>query len=194
VGRRVVVVASGETERKSLPILLRETESVSLEVRIPGGHRQLTAEMARRLIRAAWFGTEPEQRPDKFVVLVDADAGSEHDAEARLHDVRQLGDEFRVPILVTAAKWHLEAWFFADEQELRKHLGRSLGLVDASNPDAIQNPKQRLEGLLDGIYTARVAEEIAGTLRPRYLRRSNSFAKFEDSVLNGGPSPSAGPA
>ena len=86
------------------------------------------------------------------------------------------------------AKWHLEAWFWADPHGLRSYVGRNLGKVDSTDPDAIPSPKQCLKDLLDVLYTARVANEIAQKISALEVRkRSRSFSLFEQAVRNGAP-------
>lgn len=191
MGRRVILIASGETERRALPHLLAgfTSEGVEiLEVRIPPRHRDLTSEVAASLIKAIWYDLKPRGfAPDKIVVLVDAD---DRQAAEKVADIE--GPLFRsvekipVRVLVTAAKWHLEAWFFADQKGLRGCLGRDLGSVDASLPDAIRNPKHHLKQLLGRPYVAGVAEEIASRLDVAEVRRSPSFRAFEAAIRNGG--------
>ena len=188
---RVVVIASGETERRALPRLmshLRERGAQLVDVRIPPRHRALDAAMAEKLVRAAWFGGAPPP-PDKFVVLVDTDRS---DPEERLRALqgplapRLAGVE--APVLFAYAQPHLEAWYFADAENLRQFLGgRALGKIDASRPDELDNPKLRLENLLGPqLYTASVSEEIAGHANPETIRaRSPSFRGFVDAAMNG---------
>lgn len=187
---RVVVIASGETERRALPRLmshLRERGAQLVDVRIPPGHRALDAVMAEKLVKAAWFGGAPP--PDKFVVLIDTDRS---DPEERL---RALKDPLAprlagvgAPVLFAYAQRHLEAWYFADAENLRQFLGgRALGKIDASRPDELDNPKLRLENLLGPqLYTASVSEEIAERVNPETIRaRSPSFRGFVDAAMNG---------
>lgn len=187
MGVRVLVVASGETERLALPYLLAHLPS-AVEVRIPP-RGDLTIQRADQVIRAAfWEAKGRGQPPDKAVVLVDADAkdpGAKEDDFAPLHS--RIGD-LPLPVRVVAAKWHLEAWFFADLAGLRAWLGgRSPGRI-ASSPDEIELPKHRLRNLLSEPYTARTAGSIAASLSSTTIRqRSPSFAKFEDAVRNGAP-------
>ena len=190
MGRRVLVIASGETERRALPHLLTGTSGeviTLLGVVHPPRHRAITLESARSLQMQEWFSRQEADRPDKFVILVDADARTPGDAVARLGDiVERVRPQIVVPILVVAAKWHLEAGFVADEAGLRAYLGRDLGAVDASRPDAIENPKHHLRNLLgERIYTAALAEEIARAVKPGLLRRSPSFRAFGHAVRNG---------
>ena len=81
MSKNVVVIASGETERRSLPHLLAhlQTEDIFLvEVRIPPGNKALSVSMAERLIKALWF-ERINNPPDKFVLLVDTDGKSPED-------------------------------------------------------------------------------------------------------------------
>lgn len=98
-----------------------------------------------------------------------------------------------VPIVATAAKWHLEAWFFADAAGLRARLGRSLGAVDPSKPDEIQNPKHHLMQLLASVaYTSRVADSIARALSVAKIRENSpSFRRLEEAMRNGRVEPRA---
>ena len=75
MGKDVVVIASGETERRSLPHLAAhlQRDGISLrDVRIPPGGKALNVEMAEKLVKAAWY-ERIDAPPDKFVILVDAD-------------------------------------------------------------------------------------------------------------------------
>ena len=93
---------------------------------------------------------------------------------------------FSFPVRITAAKWHLEAWFFADFRGLRNWLGGKSPGRFISSPDEIETPKHRLRNLLSEPYTARIAEAIASALSPATIRsRSPSFARFEAAVKNG---------
>jgi len=184
-----VVIASGMTERRALPHLLRrlvENEGLELmEVRIPPRHRQLTNRLASQLVCAAWYDRAETERPDKFVVLIDADGKD----VVRL--LREFGDVTGSPTItasvrVAAAQWHLEAWFFADHHGLRKAVGRNLGRIER-NADDIQNPKERLKSLLEQPYTAEWAERLARAVDPSVVEsRSPSFASFVAAVRNGG--------
>ena len=189
--KHVVIVASGETERRALPHLLRHLQDRSVivdEVRVPPRNRALDARMAERLVKAAWY-ENPSAPPHKFVVVLDLDG---QDADATLEPVRHALhtrlDEVGADLLCAYAQQHLEAWYFADAENLRRYLGRAPGGVDTSKPDEIQNPKLHLKHLLgERVYTARVSEEIATGLDAGTIaRRSPSFKGLVDAVANGG--------
>lgn len=191
MGKRVVVIASGETERRSLPHLVKDLEvrgTTLADVRIPPRNQTLTPDMGVQLIKAAWYSNLHEP-PDKFVLLLDADG---KDPETVVGDFEQrvpnrIG-QIDVNLLYCCAQRHLEAWFFGDAARLRAFLGRNLGSVDTSRPDEIDNPKLHLKLLLDDrVYTARVSERIARQLVPSVIaQRSPSFAHFVGLVANGG--------
>jgi hypothetical protein len=198
MGKRVVIIASGETERRALPHLLSPMAAEGIEViypiRTPPNGR-ITGEITYKIIASAWRELSWVTPPDKFVVLVDADGKAPEVVVATVEQQLKKTPVATVPaaVLVTAAKWHLEAWFFADPAALRAYVGGSLGGVDASRPDEIINPKLCLKNLLDETYTSRVAEEIAQNLGALEVRsRSPSFALFERAVRNGGGPASAG--
>jgi hypothetical protein len=191
MGKDVVVIASGETERRSLPYLvahLRAEDLEVIEVRIPPGGKALNVEMAERLVKASWFARTHDP-PDKFVILVDTDGKAPDDV---LHPFREqlrgrLGTRIDAQLQFACAQWHLEAWYFADSAGLRGYLGRDPGNVDTSKPDEIRNPKLHLKQLLgDRVYTAVISEEIARTLNPQTIAgRSPSFQRFLEAVRNG---------
>ena len=194
MAKRVAVIASGDTERLAIPHLTAHLHDQGIEVSrlmIPPNNSALNVRMAAKLIRAAWFGSFP--KPDKFVVLVDTDGKTPSEALSQL----ETNLPNRLPrglspdaVRYAYAQWHLEAWYFADADNLRGYLGRPLGHVDTSSPDAIQNPKLHLKSLLaDKFYTARVSEEIAKSLDANaIIRRSPSFRAFIAAVENG-PAP-----
>lgn len=192
--KRVIVIASGETERRALPHLLshlRDEGIVLADVRIPPRNRDLRVKIVEKIIKSAWY----ESPPDKFVLIVDADG---KDPSATLapfeNDLpERLPPEVRPKLQYAYAQWHLEAWYFADSQNLRTYLrGKdpTRGRVDASKPDEIQNPKQHLKNLLErSTYTALISEEVARTLDARTIaQRSPSFDGFLSAVRNGSPS------
>lgn len=192
VTKHVVVLASGETERRALPRLVRHLADQGVfvdSIRIPPRHRALGVDVAAQLIKAVWY-EDPSARPQKFVVLVDSDFAEPNkvlelmEAELR-HRVGDIAAD--ADILLTYAQQHLEAWYFGDRQGLRAYVDRDLGSVDASQPDQIQNPKNHLKNLLaQRVYTASVSEEIASRLNAsRILERSPSFRGFIGAVLNG---------
>ena len=186
----MVVIASGETEKRAIPILMLHLQKQNIQldnVYIPPGNRALNVNMAERLIKAARYST-PEQ-PDKFVILIDID-GSDPEEKLmpfRSNLLKRLGSTIEASVLFAYAQWHLEAWYFADAPNLRKFLGRELGHVDTSKPDEIQNPKLHLKNLLvDRVYTAGVSLEIARSLDAHTMaERSPSFRAFLDAVSNG---------
>lgn len=192
VSKRVVVVASGVTERTALPSLTRHLASEGIEVDevlFPRGHGPIDVANTAKLIRSVWFGRVEQERPDKFVVLVDTDREQPEAALEPLSGLRgHLGD-IRANIRFAYAQPHLEAWFFADAKGLRKYLGRALGAVDSSKPDTIENPKLRLKHLLDSkLYTSLVSQEIAAVLDVATIEeRSPSFRGFVAAVRNGDP-------
>ena len=192
MSKNVVVIASGETERRSLPHLvahLHTEDIVVVEVRRPDGNKALTVEMAEKLVKAAWYAPTKNVTPDKFVILVDADG---KDPDQVLRPLReQLSGRLRPKITAAlqfaCAQWHLEASYFADVTGLRAYLGRDPGNIDTSQPDEIQNPRLHLTNLLgDRAYTAVVSEEIARQLNAQTIAaRSASFHGFLEAVRNG---------
>ncbi len=189
--KHVVVIASGQTERRALPHLLARwrRDNIEVSVRIPPRNRALGVEVAYKLIQSSLYDVGGLS-PDKYVILVDLDGKEPSEV---LHPLRQglrsrLGGQFKPSIQYAYAQWHLEAWYFADAQNLREFLeGQAPGRVDTSRPDEIQNPKLHLKNLLrDGIYTARVSEEIATVLDAETIaQRSRSFRGFLEAVKNG---------
>ena len=188
--KRVIVIASGETERRALPHLAQYLQDDSItadEVRIPPRNRALDGQMAENLIKAAWY-ENLGARPDKFVVLIDLDgADPEHSLDAIRNRLSGLKGRISADVNCAYAQEHLEAWYFANAEKLRIFLGRALGEVDTSRPDEIQNPKLHLKHLLgERVYTARVSEEIAKMLDAgRIAGRSPSFKKFIEAIANG---------
>lgn len=192
--KRVIIIASGETERRALPHLVRHLQERAINVngiRIPPRNRALNAETAEKLIKAAWY-ENVNARPDKFVLVVDLDRS---DPEETVEPIRtqllKRVPDIEAVILFAYAQQHLEAWFFADAENLQRYLRQALGKVDTSRPDEIQNPKLHLKHLLaDRLYTARVSEEIARTLDAGTIAgRSPSFLRFVEAVTNGPSSP-----
>lgn len=191
MGKRVILIVSGETERRALPHLashLRNQGVSVTDVLIPPRNRALKVEMAQSLIRAAWYGSF-DSLPDKFVVLVDTD-GKSPSALAPFRDLPGRLRHVEATVLFAYAQWHLEAWYFGDAGNLRDYLGGALGSVDTSKPDEIENPKLHLRKLLlnqrGAVYTARVSEAIAGKLDARTIvQRSPSFRRFIDAIMNG---------
>ena len=190
MAKRIIIIASGETERRALPHLARRLQDCAAAVDgvlIPPHNRPLDARMAERLIKAAWYANL-HKPPDKFVLVIDLDGA---DPDASLEPIRSrlssLTDDISADVLIAYAQQHLEAWYFADAQNLREYMGRALGQVDTSRPDEIQNPKRHLKHLLgERLYTARISEEIAKTLNADTIAgRSPSFKKFFDAVMNG---------
>ena len=201
MSKHVIVIASGETERRALPYLVRhlsERGVLAEDVRIPPRNMALDVEMAESLIKAAWY-ENLDAPPDKFVVLVDVDRRDPTEVLEPMRTrlparVRDVG----AGVLYAYAQAHLEAWYFADADNLRNYLGRAPGDVDASKPDEIENPKLQLRHLLgERVYTARVSAEIASTVdAAAIVQRSPSFRTFVDAVMNGSgnaaPSPATG--
>ena len=191
MAKRVVIIASGETERRALPHLARHLQEHSVavdEVRIPPRNRALNAQMAERLIKAAWY-ENLSTPPDKFVVLMDVDQAHPGQVLTGIRsELPRRVVTIEADVLYAYAQEHLEAWYFADAENLGSYLGRDAGQVDTSRPDEIRNPKLHLRHLLgERVYTARVSEEIARTLSPGTIAgRSPSFRKFVDAVMNGG--------
>ena len=190
--KRVVVVASGETERHALPSLLGHllSENISVgPVLFPPRNGSMSADTVKKIVQASYWSADP--KPDKFVVLVDADGGDPLRTAAELESRVSGKCNVPTPILVTAAKWHLEAWFFADSAGLRAYLGRDLGKIDTTRSDDIQNPKLHLKDLLGHrLYTRFIAGEIASTLSAsRIVETSPSFARLQAIVRNGPATP-----
>jgi len=191
MGKDVVVLASGETERRSLPHLVAHLQAEDIavvEIRIPPGGKALNVEMAEKLLKASWF-ERLAAPPDKFVVLVDTDGRSQDEVlrpfREQLPD--RIGPKIHAQLQFACAQWHLEAWYFADNLGLRGYLERDLGSVDTSKPDEIQSPKLHLRHLLGKrAYTAVISEEIAKRLNAQTIsQRSPSFRGFLEAVRNG---------
>ena len=189
MSKNVVVIASGETERRALPHLLDHLHGRDIRVRIPPRNRALNVKTAFDVIRASLYDYG-DRLPDKYVILVDADGKEPDEVLRHLKEElpNLLGVQFRPSVQYAYAQWHLEAWYFADAMSLRSFLGgRDLGSVDTSQPDKIENPKLHLKNLLtDSFYTARVSEEIAKTVNAETVSgRSPSFHGLLNAVKNG---------
>lgn len=195
MAKHVVVIASGETERRSLPHLLAHLRNEGIiidEVRCPSRNRALTVEIAESLMKATWFASI--SKPDKFVILIDADGKPGEDLLRPFRDnLRGRLAAIPAALQFAFAQWHLEAWFFGDVSNLRKNLGRDLGSIDASKPDEVNNPKHHLKQLLgESVYTAVISEKIARTTNPVIVEgRSPSFRAFVEAVRNGDSAPAA---
>lgn len=188
--KRVIIIASGETERRALPHLVQHLQDHGVvldDVRIPPRNKMLNLKMAEKLIKSAWY-ENPNAPPDKFILVMDLDGATPDDIlgpiDSQLPE-RLGGIDARV--LYAYAQHHLEAWYFADARNLREYLGRNLGQVDTSKPDEIHNPKLHLKHVLGNrIYTARTSEEIAKNLNAAAIAgRSPSFRNFVDAIMNG---------
>lgn len=191
MGKDVVVIASGETERRSLPHLvapLQADDIAVVEIRIPPGGKALNVEMAEKLVKASWFARVADP-PQKFVVLMDTDGKAPDDVLRPFREELRgrLGSKIDAQLQFACAQWHLEAWYFADISGLRGYLGRDPGSVDTSKPDEIRNPKLHLRQLLgDRVYTAVISEEIARTLNAQTIAgKSPSFRGFIAAIKNG---------
>src|SRR5712692_9140864 len=114
--KRVVVIASGDTERRALPHLSRDLCEHGIEVSdirsLPQLGGRVRDERLRGTIKSAWYELSPRgQPPNKFVVLVDADGKHPDDVVAPLRAACAHLRDIPVACIVTAAKWRLEAWF-----------------------------------------------------------------------------------
>ena len=162
----VVVVASGETERRSLPHLVSHLQKQGTsvdDVRIPPRNKALDVGVAEKIIKSIWY-ENPGAEPDKIVLLLDVDRKSPDQVVGRMKEdlASRLPAEIKVRMQYAHAQPHLEAWYFADGVNLRGYLKRDLGRVDDTRPDEIENPKLHLKNILDEqVYTARVSAEIA---------------------------------
>ncbi len=168
--KRVVVIASGETERRAIPHLvshLRDSD-IRVDIRIPPGNRPLAVRTVDRIIQASLYEGSP---PDKFVVLLDLDGQAPDPVMDPLREglLERLAGHVVSSVFYAYAQQHLEAWYFADADNLRDYLGRALGNVDSSQPDAISNPKLHLKHLLSRVYTAQISEQIAMRLDHRTI-------------------------
>lgn len=188
--KHVVVLASGETEQRSLPHLvahLREN-GIEVRIRIPARNRALSVEMAHKLIQASRYDF-PDGPPDKYVILVDVNGKPPDQVLAPFKEnlPGRLDDQLNSRLQYAYAQRHLEAWYFADASNLRAYLGRAPGNVDTSQPDDIENPKLHLKHLLgERVYTARISEDIAKSLNAQTIaERSPSFRGFLAAVKNG---------
>lgn len=188
--KRVILIASGETERRALPHLVRHLRDHGVtvdDVRIPPRNKVLNLKMAEKLIKSAWY-ENLHAPPDKFIMLMDLDGSNPDEIldPIRSQLPERLGG-IKAWVLYAYAQQHLEAWYFGDATNLREYLGRDLGQADTSKPDEIHNPKLHLTHLLEErVYTARISEEIAKNLNSNAItERSPSFRKFVDAIMNG---------
>ena len=195
--KRVFIVASGETERRALPLLVRHLASrgIDVSIGIPPRNQKITVSTAEKLIKSRIYDGRP---PDKVVILLDMDGKDPNQyLKPFMEEIpKRIRDAPHVSVQYAFAQWHLEAWFFGDELHLRQYLGgQALGNVDTSLPDKIENPKQHLRNLLvNRIYTALVSAEIASSLCPQTIAgRSPSFSGFLEAILNGETSGRASP-
>jgi hypothetical protein len=193
MSKNVVVIASGETERRTIPHLvnhLEQEDSAVVEVLRPDGNKALSVDMVEKLIKVAWYAPTDNITPDKFVVLIDTDGKNSVELLRPFREQlpRRIEPTINATVQFAFAQWHLEAWYFADASGLRSYLGgRDLGNIDSSQPDQIENPKLHLKHLLgDRAYTSVVSEQIGRQLDVSAISsRSSSFRGFLDAVRNG---------
>lgn len=182
----VALIASGETERRALPLLCRDlgaSGTTLTEVLVPPRTGQLSPDMALRLARSVHTAS------NKIVVVVDADGRTQDSILQPFRKKFQNWPSWPRPVFLAHAQWHLEAWFFADQAGLRLFLNdKDLGNLPAI-PDDIERPKLRLQHLLQPfLYTAATAREIAAAIHPQVAeKRSPSFAQFRAAMRNGAP-------
>ena len=84
----VVVIASGETERRSLPHLVAHLQKQGTavdDVRIPPRNKALDVDVAEKIIRSIWYENLGEE-PDKIVLLVDVDRRSPDQVVSHLRE------------------------------------------------------------------------------------------------------------
>ncbi len=144
MSKNVIVIASGETERRSLPRLLAhlKTEDVIVDdVRIPPRkNNALSVEMAEKLIRSAWFGNSCP--PAKFVVLLDADGKVADDVLRPFRDElpKRIGGKIPAALQFAVAQWHLESWQFRRRERLERlswpRIGQCGHLETRRNPES----------------------------------------------------------
>lgn len=187
MAKNVVVLASGRTELRALPNLLRglASDGVRIDVRIPPRSRAISSDVAVKVAKSCYWDVPS---PDKFVILVDVDGKDPDEVLDSLRRRVEAGvDHLDLKVYYAYAQRHLEAWFFADAEGLRQYLGKSLGSVDASRPDLIENPKLHLKHLLASrLYTSEVAERISRALdATKIAERSASFGRFLGAIRNG---------
>jgi hypothetical protein len=107
---RVLIVVSGETERRALPHLLDHLSQVGvadIQIRM-SPHGSVTTDVAKKVIISAWWELSAlGQAFDKAVVLVDADAARPEQKEAEFERLPSLISSIPIIVLVAAAKWHL---------------------------------------------------------------------------------------
>ena len=144
MAKNVIVLASGETERRALPHLLfhlRDCGVSLMEVRIPPRNGELRVQMAERIIKAAWY-ERLDAPPDKFVILLDVDGKPSNRVLEPFRALpERLGGEVEATVLYAYAQWHLEAWYFADAVGLRGYLhGRTLGTSTPPSPTGFRIP------------------------------------------------------
>jgi hypothetical protein len=192
LAKRIVLIVSGETDRRSIPHLCKPIirNAESFDVRKPPGNAPLTPDQAMRIVKAAWYEMSGRgDAPDKFVILVDTDAKDPMEVARPFEDMVPQLKDVAAAILVATAVRHLEAWFFGHAEKVREFLGRDLGRVDPTRPDEISNPKLHLIHLLKAssrVYTALVAEQIAARLDGSLIKsRSPSFDAFVGKLKNG---------
>ena len=181
--KHVVVIASGETERRSLPHLLSHLQDDGVfveEVRIPPRNRKLTVRVVESL-----HGTKipSNLRTSLWFWWILMDGLLKNLLKRELP--RRLGSEIGTsPIRIRDGTLKRG---ISHETNLRECLGKALGNVDASSPDEIQNPKLHLKNLLgEQTYTARVSEDIAKELDAGTIaHRSPSFSGFLEAIRNG---------
>lgn len=187
MAKNVVVLASGRTELRALPNLLRDLarEGISVDIRIPPRNKAITKEVAVKIAKSCYSDVPT---PAKFVILVDVDGKDPDEVLESLRPrVGKALEHLNLKVYYTYAQRHLEAWFFADANGLRQYLGKSLGSIDASQPDLIENPKLHLKQLLaNRLYTSEVAERISRVLDAATIAgRSPSFGRFVAAIRNG---------
>ena len=111
--KHVIVIASGETERRSLPRLVMHLQDQNVyvdEVRYPPGNKALNVDMAEKLVKAVWYENVAGP-PDKFVVLLDVDGKAPDEVLRPLEEQLpgRLGADIQASIQYAYAQWHLEA-------------------------------------------------------------------------------------
>jgi len=132
----------------------------------------------------AWAEQLRRQGCSLLILICDLDRGRLADLSASLREALRPSPITRHVIVIPVRE--IEAWLLADHDAVTRALNLRHPMKRQANPEAIQNPKERLRDIVRERSNGRITylntvhnEKIARQAQTANLRRCASFAPFE---------------
>ena len=183
------LIVDGESDEKTIPILankILQGAGIGIKPKVVRRGYKLNVQKMQRHIKDM---IREQPGLEKIIICMDSEDDDLARLESEVEQVeRQLAHRKVEPKYILVVRM-LESWLLADEEALREVLGRGAKVTPIANPEALRDPKEKLEEIFREArktfqYTRDDPKIAQASDVNRIKAKCPRFAQFCEAVLD----------